>query len=161
MALKNRHHVRDSDIRNLVQKLEPKLGEKIGEILEGKVETAEIESGEEIILVSDKPVLIETEDEYIPLIFSTEELDLKEVIVDMGAVKPVSDGADIMAPGILEISENIDKGEIVTVKDEKNQKTIAIGKTLEKGANLEGDEGKVIKNLHYVGDDFWSLSEEV
>ncbi len=159
--MKNRHHVRDSDIRNLVQKLEPKLGEKIGEILEGKVETAEIESGEEIILVSDKPVLIETEDEYIPLIFSTEELDLKEVIVDMGAVKPVSDGADIMAPGILEISENIDKGEIVTVKDEKNQKTIAIGKTLEKGANLEGDEGKVIKNLHYVGDDFWSLSEEV
>lgn len=161
MPLKKRHHIRSSDIRNLVQKLKPKLGEEIEKTLDGKVETAELDSGEEVILVDNKPILVKDEGEYIPLIFSTDKLDLKKVMVDMGAVKPVTDGADVMAPGVLEVEENVDEGEIVAVQDEENQKTIAIGKTLEKGTNIIGDEGKVIKNLHYAGDDFWSLQEEL
>ncbi len=161
MNLKKRHHVRDSDIREFVRKLKPRLGEEIEGILEGKVETAEIESGEEIILVDDKPILIKKDGEYIPLVFSAGELALKEVVVDMGAVKPVTDGADVMAPGVLDVEEGIEDGEIVKIQDEENRKTIAIGKTLEKSTNVIGDEGKVIENLHYVGDDFWSLSEEL
>ncbi len=161
MALKKRHHVRDSDIRNLIRELRPKLGEKIEEVLQGKVETAEIETGEEVILVDNRPILIKKKGEYIPLIFSSEKLDLKEVIVDMGAVKPVTDGADVMAPGIVEVAKDIEKDEIVTVQDEENRKNIAIGKTLVKTPDLKGDEGKVVKNLHYVGDDFWSLREEL
>ncbi len=161
MLLKKRHHIRSSDIRDLVQKLKPKLGEEIEKILDGKVETAELDSGEEVILVDNKPILVKDERGYIPLIFSTDKLDLKKVMVDMGAVKPVTDGADVMAPGVLRVDENVDEGEIVAVQDEENQKTIAIGKTLEKGTNIKGDQGKVIKNLHYAGDDFWSLQEEL
>lgn len=159
--MKKRHHVRDSDIRDFVRKLKPRLGEEIEGILEGKVETAEIESGEEIILVDDKPILIKKDEEYIPLVFSAGKLALKEVVVDMGAVEPVTDGADVMAPGVLDVEGGIEEGEIVKIQDEENRKTIAIGKTLEKSTNIVGDEGKVIENLHYVGDDFWSLSEEL
>lgn len=84
---------------------------------------------------------------------------LKKITVDMGAVKFVASGADVMRPGIKDIDAGIHQNEIVSIIDINNKKVLAIGKALfssEEMNNLK--EGKCIQNIHYVGDDVWKLT---
>ncbi len=46
------------------------------------------------------------------------------------------------------------------MKDEKNRKILAIGRVLEDKI-MEKEEGKMVENLHFVGDDFWDLNENI
>jgi len=87
----------------------------------------------------------------------------KLVVVDEGAVRFVSGGADVMAPGVVEADESIRVGDVVYIADEKNRRIIAVGRALVDAEKmLEGrkDErkGKVIKSLHWVGDSVWRAS---
>jgi PUA domain protein len=80
---------------------------------------------------------------------------LKVVVIDMPAVKYIADGADVMRPGIKEV-ERFAKDDIVAVVDEKNRKPLAVGKALFSSEEIKAMErGKVILNLHHVGDDIW------
>ena len=82
---------------------------------------------------------------------------LKKIVVDMGAIKFVIKGADIMRPGIKKINHEIKKDEFIVVVDEKNDKPLAVGIALFNGKEIEQQtSGKVIKNIHYVGDDIWN-----
>lgn len=83
------------------------------------------------------------------------------VVVDMGAIKFVCNGAKIMRPGITEF-DAFTKGDFVTVKDEKFLKTIAIGRALEDSVvAFRNAKGYVLDNLHYVGDEFWETYKEI
>jgi PUA-domain protein len=83
---------------------------------------------------------------------------LKKIVVDMGAIKFLIGGADIMRPGITYFDEGIQKGDFVVIVDENNSKAIALGLALESTQNMKLQEkGKVIKNIHYVGDWIWEL----
>ena len=83
---------------------------------------------------------------------------LKKITVDMGAVKFVVNGADIMRPGIVEIEEGILKDEFVAVIDKNNQKPLAVGIALFSSEEMKSmTSGKVIKNIHYVGDELWRM----
>ncbi len=83
---------------------------------------------------------------------------LRHITVDMGAVKFVIKGADIMRPGITNIADNIAKEEFITIVDENNQKPLAIGIALLDTTEMQNaTSGKVIKNIHYVGDEVWNL----
>ena len=74
----------------------------------------------------------------------------------MGAIKFVINGADIMRPGITEIEEGIVKGDFVVIADEKNKNPLAIGIALyDSGEMKKITSGKVVKNIHYVGDEIW------
>ena len=80
------------------------------------------------------------------------------VTVDMGAVKYVYNGADVMAPGIVEAEEGIKKGDLVWIRDEKNKQPLAIGEALISGKEmLLSDKGKAVKSLHHVGDNIWNF----
>lgn len=158
MEIKKRHHISNSEKRELTEKLKPTLGDEIEKILEGSIEKAKTEDDKTVFLVENRPFLFKNEGNYIPLIFESNKLLLKEIVVDMGAVKHITNGADIMAPGIIEAEDGLEKKDIVAIQDDKNRKTIAIGKVLETGME-EKEEGKLIENLHYVGDDFWTLQE--
>lgn len=160
MSIKKRHPIRDSEIRKIEKELSPELGEGVTSLLEGNVERAETEEGEVFILSDGRPALVREDEGYIPLLFTAEQLELKRITVDMGAVPPISDGADVMAPGIVEVDEEIEEGEIVGIEDEENRKLIAVGEAIKPGSDLQGDSGKVVKSLHYVGDRYWSLQEE-
>lgn len=81
---------------------------------------------------------------------------LKEIVVDMGAVKFVCEGADIMRPGIKSADETIIKEEYVCVVDEKHHKPLAVGKALFSGSEImKAASGKMVKNVHYIGDEVW------
>ena len=83
------------------------------------------------------------------------------VTVDMGAVRFIYNGADVMAPGILEVDPAIRAGDVVWVRDEKNRRPLAVGRAIMDGPTMAREEkGKAIETIHHVGDDLWRLGEE-
>ena|SRR3989338_1738207 len=82
---------------------------------------------------------------------------LKKIVVDMGAVRFVVSGADIMRPGVVEIDEGISSGDFVAVADVNNKKPLAVGIALFSADQMRRmEKGKVIKNIHFVGDKLWN-----
>ena len=83
------------------------------------------------------------------------------VTVDMGAVKFVCKGANIMRPGITKFSD-FESGEIVCVVEESQNKFLAVGKAEMSSKELEDiKNGEVIKNMHYISDIFWESKKEI
>jgi len=83
---------------------------------------------------------------------------LKQVVVDMGAVKFVSSGADVMRPGIVELDRSIKKDELVVVVDQTHKKPLCIAKALFSGEEIiQMKQGRVLKSLHWVSDIVWKL----
>ena len=65
-----------------------------------------------------------------------------------------------MAPGIVDADPSILKDDYVWICDENNKKPLAIGIALMSGEQMkQSKEGKAIKNLHYVGDELWNLTQ--
>ncbi len=159
MAIVKRYHLRKDEIRGLLEKLSGEF-EDIKKIMRGAVEVQELDSGGRIISVETGPVLMLHEGRPIPLLAAVENVKLKKVVVDMGAVPFVTKGADIMAPGIVAANEKIEAGEIILIVDERHGKPLAIGRALVRGAEIKGPKGKVVKNLHHVGDDIWKSSRK-
>ena len=80
------------------------------------------------------------------------------MVVDVGAIAYVCNGADIMIPGIRKINGEIKKGSAVLIRDEKYDKKLALGVSLFDDDEIKSmKKGKVIENLHYVGDKIWQL----
>ncbi|MCA1813905.1 MAG: RNA-binding protein [Halobacteriales archaeon] len=77
------------------------------------------------------------------------------VTVDMGAVKFVNNGADIMGPGIVEADVALQPGDLLWVRDERNKRPLAVGQALVPGTEMAKQPGKKVKNLHRVGDPLW------
>ena len=83
------------------------------------------------------------------------------VTVDMGAVKFVANGADIMGPGIVEAEGTVAEGNLVWVRDERNHRPLAIGRAIVPADELRRKpKGKVVLSLHHVGDKLWSVEED-
>jgi len=116
-----------------------------------------IERKENIIYKDNQPVFFEQNNLIIPhLKLLLKNNFLKKVTIDMPAVPFMIKGADLMRPGIVEIEEGIEKDQIVSIIDEKNKTPIALGITLYTSEEIKSmDKGKVIKNIHYVGDEIW------
>ena len=84
----------------------------------------------------------------------------RHVTVDMGAVPFVYNGADVMAPGIVEADPAISVGDLVWIRDERNRRPLAVGEALMAGAEMAASEkGKSVRSIHHVGDELWKLDE--
>jgi PUA-domain protein len=85
----------------------------------------------------------------------------RAVTVDMGAVRFIYNGADVMAPGIVEADPGIRAGDVVWIRDEKNGRPLAVGRAIMDGPTMAREEkGKAIETVHHVGDEIWRLGEE-
>jgi PUA domain protein len=75
----------------------------------------------------------------------------------MGAVPFVCNGADIMAPGVVQIEKDYKLNDHVVVIDERHDKPLAVAVALTDSATARTlKHGKIAKNVHYVGDDLWN-----
>ncbi|PKK85719.1 MAG: RNA-binding protein [Thermoplasmata archaeon HGW-Thermoplasmata-1] len=82
------------------------------------------------------------------------------VTVDMGAIRFVTNGADIMTPGIVDADPAITAGDLVWIRDERNLQPLAVGVALMGGAEMkESKSGKGVRSLLYVGDEIWKLDD--
>ncbi len=124
-----------------------------------KVELLEVDPNN-FILVNGQPNIIIINNKPYPTLKAilNNDLKTKNVTVDMGAVKFMTNGADVMSPGITEADENIKPGDVVIIVDETHKKPLAIGTSLITGEEMvENDKGKAIETLHYVGDHIWEF----
>ena len=99
---------------------------------------------------------------YIPFLSEITLLEkFPKIVVDMGAVKFVCNGATVMRPGVENYSE-FEKDEIVCVVEESRNKFLAIGRSLVSSDDMiTMTKGEVVKNLHYVSDRFWEAAKEI
>ena len=81
-------------------------------------------------------------------------LPIPRVVVDLGAVKPIASGADVMGPGIKEVEGSFNPGDLVAVVDEKIRAVIALG-IAQRSSDEAKERGKTIKNIHHAGDTIW------
>ena len=111
-----------------------------------------------IIFVNSKPLFFYHNERIIPTLkFLLENMAMKKVVVDMGAVKFVISGADIMRPGIVEIDEGIEEDEPIAVVDVNNKKPLSVGIAMFSSEEMsEKESGKAVKNIHYIGDKIWN-----
>ncbi|MHA2171468.1 MAG: PUA domain-containing protein [Candidatus Kariarchaeaceae archaeon] len=116
---------------------------------------------EALIVNKQKEVLLlEFDNRVIPSLRSVRntELLLPKIVVDLGAIKFVTNGADIMRPGVTHIPDNIVEGDIVLIVEERKGGALAIGIALYDAVDMQQmKNGKCIKNLHYLGDDWWNF----
>ena len=126
-----------------------------------KVDCIDVEDGK-IYFVDGLPNIIVTKKGLFPtLIFEGMLKKLPSVVVDVGAISYICNGADVMAPGIREIEGKIEQDSTVVVFEEGYKKRIALGVSLYSTENLRSTKkGKVIENVHYVGDKFWKVIME-
>lgn len=125
----------------------------------GTVETLETDLFD-IILINGAPLIMMVDDTPFLTLKGALEVDLtsKYVVVDMGAVKFMAKGADVMSPGITDADPEIKEGDLVIVVDENHRKPLAIGRSLISGVEMvENSEGKAIRTIHYIGDKLWNL----
>jgi len=112
------------------------------------------------LITGEQIKILKIKDEHLPFL---SEISLLEkfpfVQVDMGAVKFMCKGANLMRPGIKKFSE-FSKNDIVCIVEESQNKFLAVGKSEIDSSELESmEKGEVLKNLHYVSDKAWEVSK--
>ncbi len=136
-----------------------------------KVEKITTTSNEiELILINEYPSFFKYYNKYYPTLHLIAEIIsnkginyakevFKYAVVDEGALKPLLRGADVMKPGIKE-TKGFKKGDTVIVFLIDKWIPIVIGEAL-KDYNEHQERGKIIKNLHRIGDKIWDISEKI
>ena len=119
----------------------------------------EIDNETQLITGNDIKIL-KIKDEHLPFLSEVQILKKFPYIqVDMGAVKFMCKGANLMRPGITKFSE-FSKNDIVCIVEESQNKFLAVGKSEVNSSELENmDKGEVLKNLHYISDKSWEVSK--
>lgn len=148
-----------SETTTLLKTVTEKWGTEFPKIKNLKVH--EIADDAQIIMGQGIKIL-KINDEYLPFLSETQMLEkFPHVTVDMGAVKFMCKGANVMRPGIKTYNE-FEKEKIVCIVEESQHKFLAVGKSLVSSAELEKmEKGEVIKNMHYISDRFWEIGKTI
>ena len=113
-----------------------------------------------VIFINQQPIFFYYQDKVVPTLrYLQHHSLLKKITIDMGAVKFIVNGADVMRPGIVEIEDTINNEEFIVIIDTNHKKPLAVGIALYNSEEMQSlKTGKVIKNIHYVGDEIWKIS---
>lgn len=118
-----------------------------------KLENLKYDEKNKIYYLYNTPIAFER-DKIYPTVFllNKYESDMKYVKVNLGAKEKILNGADIFRPGIIEMSNDIRKGDIILIISEDNL-LLGIGRALyDYEEIIKMEKGKVIENIHYYGD---------
>jgi len=131
---------------------------------DARVEYAIIEDIE-LVIIDRLPAFIKFDDRYIPHLLYLLKRGyswLPQIVVDSGAVRPISRGADLMRPGIVEIIGDFNADTIVVILEPSRRLPIAVHRTLyDSKTVINMEKGRVTKRLHYVGDKYWKLADKI
>ena len=164
-SLKGGHRrlLSNKEVRDFLAESSSGLGNEYNDLVKrvSKIKLIETDDGD-IYYFDDRPILVKIGEKYIPTLLFVELLTcLPWVFVDRGAIPHVCNGADVMAPGIKEIKGAFNEGMLVAVGDLEHRKALAVGLAmLGDGEARKATTGKVVKNLHYVGDPIWNRIRE-
>jgi PUA-domain protein len=161
--IKKRHLLKKKEQKQEIDSIEADLGTAVKALdAKNQLESGILDDGSRVLLLDGKILFFEHEKRMFPTLRSVLEniISLPQVTVDMGAVKYVVNGADIMRPGITHVNEGIRAGSIVAVVDERHGKPLAIGVSTLSTEDLRAtDTGKVILSVHYINDPLWEFGK--
>jgi PUA domain protein len=114
------------------------------------------------IITGEGIKILRINDDYLPFLSETGTLEkFPSVTVDMGAVKFMCKGANLMRPGIKKFTE-FEKDKLVCIIEESQHKFLAVGKAMVSSSELkEMEKGEIIKNMHYISDSFWETGKTI
>jgi len=128
--------------------------------LDGKIEVFETTEFSLILLDGTPVALCINETPFFTVRGAMELKPRKHIVtVDMGAVKFIRNGADVMSPGVVGADKSIRPGDLVVVIEERYKKPLGVGTALMSGTEMvQSTKGKAVKIAHHVGDAIWNLS---
>lgn len=163
MEIKSRHHLRSDAIDEIRETLSTQLGVDIEADSFENVELADTDW--DIVLVDGDPLVLYVEGDgqrrqpFLTVRGANEFPPTEHVVtVDAGAIEFVSNGADVMRPGIVDSDEEIAAGDLVVINEEGHGKFLAVGRAKVDGSEMVGEDGRVVSSIHHVGDDLYELS---
>jgi len=163
LGLGRRHNLKEREIKEILRRAAATLGDIDHTFLGKGMEVVKIAPQDEVFLMDGVAVFIDVNEEVLPSLLNEEIIDkLPRLTVDMGAVPHLCNGADLMAPGIVKITGEFQAEALAVVVDERFSKPIALVKTLYNSREIsEKRQGKVARNIHYVGDRFWKAFKQM
>ncbi|RLF26851.1 MAG: RNA-binding protein [Thermoplasmata archaeon] len=157
--IKNRHRLKKREIKQILEWIKDFDNKLFLNIQKAMVETGVLD-GYKIILIDGEIDFLVIEDKIFFTLHGIYRHNPEKhfVVVDMGAVGFITNGADIMAPGIVDADISIMEKDPVWICDERHRKPLAVGMALMNGEKMIKEKhGKAVKNIHHVGDRLWSL----
>ncbi|MFP4529900.1 MAG: RNA-binding protein [Halodesulfurarchaeum sp.] len=157
MNVSSRHHLRSDEVRAIEETLADRLGIDIDADTLELVEFADEDF--DVGLIDGEPHVWYPAAEPFLTVRGANAYEPANhlVTVDTGAISFVSDGADVMRPGITDADPAIEAGDLVVIVEEAHGKALAIGEALTDGSDMTGPEGKVVRSLHHVGDELFEF----
>lgn len=156
---RRRHFLKEKEAKRFLLEVSKTLGTDIERLLGSKtgVEVNETEIAE-IFFFDGRPLLARSNGVLFPTLYFEELFSIiSKIVVDMGAVPYVCKGADVMAPGVRAIKGEFKENNLLLVVDERHGKPLAVGVALFGSEDMKAlNSGKIVKNLHYVGDKLWN-----
>ncbi|MGB8216150.1 MAG: RNA-binding protein [Candidatus Methanoperedens sp.] len=160
MKIKSRNILRKTEEKALVSDIMEAFGD-VSSFIGKKLEYVQSDESD-FIFVDGEPLLFKIEGKIFPTVKGALKLNpsRRRIVVDPGAVKFIINGADIMAPGIVDADPAIREGDLVIVVEQAHGKALAIGRALMPGTGMKGGKGKAVKSIHFVGDEIWKLEQK-
>lgn len=161
--LKKRHLLKKRDRRTHLERIEADLGVPVKQLDDkAQLEEGLLDDGTAVLLLDGLIVFFELDSRMVPTLYALLEghIQIPTIAVDMGAVKFVVNGADIMRPGVTDIDDGIVKGSVVAVVDERHKKPLAVGLSLMTSEEMRSaSAGKVVLSKHHVNDALWDFGK--
>lgn len=158
MRIRRRHPLPSKEISKIRGELCGYLtGPQLDSLIGDPVEQGSA-GGMNIVLSNGEPVLFYPDASPFPTLkgFLRIGVPRPSITVDMGAVPYVTNGADIMAPGVVEMDEGLEPGDLCVVVEERHGKPLCVARMLMSSRDCQGiKKGKVAENIHHVGDQLW------
>ena len=119
-----RHFLREKEVTQLFDDFSKKLDIDLKQLFGAKtnVEVAETHTAK-LFFINRRPVLAVWKNVVLPTLLFQEVLQLlPKIVVNMGAVPHVCNGADIMAPGVVRIEKDYKLNDYMVITDERHDK---------------------------------------
>lgn len=150
------------DSREIIEKIQTSLSISLDLSKSAQVENFEPEEGARFVIVDEKFVFAGKDDGFVPYIGCQPLVDLFPAVrIDDGAVKFIINGADVMRPGVVSYDDWGDASRLVVIRESKGR-GVAVGRTLIMSGEMPAmGKGVCVKNLHHVGDRYWTLYRQI
>jgi PUA domain protein len=160
IVARKRHSIRKGQAQDLLSRLAGQIGESAKLFHADMIEVLETNATVSLYVVNKKPLLMDAGPWVFPTLRGAVQFPFPErrVAVDAGAIPYVVNGADIMRPGIVSVTDDVKADSPVQIVDERHGKPLAIGIALfDAPAMRAATGGKMVKKFHHVGDEIWNL----
>jgi len=161
LKFRKRHRLRQKEVASLAAELDAALGTRT--FSEGDVVDMAEGPGYEVVFADGKVLAFVVGGKSFLTVRGLLKFGAQKryVTVDMGAVKFVYNGADVMGPGIVDADPDIRPGDLVWIRDVKNRQPLAVGRAIiDAPAMARKEKGKAVEAVHHVGDKLWLVDEQ-